>query len=202
MDWEENMKCKAIVIGLLLMLTPWAALAGVPMETVEKGVSRVLEVASDPKLEGEEAKPLKVEKIKSITAEFFDYQVLSRLTLGRHWRKLSPEQQNEFVGLYRSLLEKVYMDRILAYSNEKVEYVREVSLSESKSEVQTLIIAANKEIPIDYRLYNRDGTWKVYDVVIEGVSMVSNYRSQFESILQEKTPEDMLEVLRGKVNES
>ena len=114
---------------------------------------------------------------------------------------MSPEQQKEFVELYRKLLEKVYMDRILTYSGEKIEYVRESSLSENKSEVQTRIVTANKEIPIDYRLYNRDGTWKVYDVVIEGVSLVSNYRTQFESILAEKTPGDLIKLMREKVNE-
>lgn len=186
------------VISLLLVLIPVGATAGLPMETVQNGVSKVLEAASDPALKSEAGKQVKITKIKAITGEFFDYTVLARLTLGRNWQKLSPTQQNEFIALYRALLEKVYMDRILSYSDEKVEYVKEISLSENKSEVQTRVITATTAIPIDYRLYNRDGLWKVYDVIIEGVSMVKNYRTQFDDILNQKTPQDLIQIMRDK----
>jgi len=185
-------------ISLLLVLIPVGATAGLPMETVQNGVSKVLEAASDPALKSEAGKQVKIAKIKSITGEFFDYTVLARLTLGRNWQKLSPTQQNEFIALYRALLEKVYMDRILSYSDEKVEFVKELSLSENKSEVQTRVITATTAIPIDYRLYNRDGSWKVYDVIIEGVSMVKNYRTQFDDILNQKTPQDLIQIMRDK----
>lgn len=196
------MRYKPVLIGLLFLLLPCAAYAGLPMETVEKGVNQVLAVASDPNLKGEDGKSVKIEKIKAITNEFFDYKILSRLTLGRNWDKFSAAQQNEFISLYRKLLEKVYMDRILSYSEEKVKYVKEISLSDTKSEVQTLIVTATNEIPIDYRLYNRNGAWRVYDVIIEGVSMVKNYRGQFESILTKQSPQGLIEVMREKVKES
>ena len=129
----------------------------------------------------------------------FDFTELSKRSLGQNWDKLNPDQQKEFIKLFKSLLEETYADKITSYTDEKVVFKKEVSLSEKTVEVQTTIVTKTSEVPIHYRLIEKNGNWKVYDVVIEGVSLVSNYRTQFREILANKTPEALLEILRKKV---
>lgn len=193
---------KQITTIVLVLLLPLVSYAGVPMDTVKNGVNKVISVAGDPALKGEAAKEAKEEKIRAIIGEFFDFPVLSRLTLGKNWKKFKPDQQKEFIGLYRTLLENVYLGRILEYSEEKVVFAKETMLSEKKAEVQSKIIAKSTEIPINYRMVLRNGEWKVYDVIIEGVSMVKNYRSQFKQLLVKGSPDDLLKTLREKVNKA
>jgi phospholipid transport system substrate-binding protein len=176
--------------------------AGVPLDTVEGHVNEVLKVLRDPALQGEANKEAKQEKIEAIAGEMFDYVALSRLTLGRNWRKFNGDQKKEFVQLYRSILEKAYLDRILAYTDEKVTFDKETMLSEKKAEVQTHILTKSVEIPIFYRVYLKDGKWRVYDVIIEGISLVKNYRTQFREILANNPPEEVLEILRKKTEKA
>ena len=113
---------------------------------------------------------------------------------------MKPEQQNEFVQLFRELLQGVYADRLLAYSDQKVLFEKETMLKKDRAEVQSFLQTSdNKKIPLFYRLTDKSGSWKVYDVIIEGVSMVKNYRTQFRQILAKDSPEKLLEILRDKV---
>ncbi|MDH4011415.1 MAG: ABC transporter substrate-binding protein, partial [Desulfobacterales bacterium] len=119
---------------------------------------------------------------------------------GREWKNFSPDQQKEFVTLFEKLLEGIYADRILAYTQEKIEFGKETELKKGRVEVESYIITTdNKKVPLFYRMTNKSGQWRVYDVVIEGVSMVKNYRGQFRQILSTKKPEDLLQTLRDKV---
>jgi phospholipid transport system substrate-binding protein len=129
----------------------------------------------------------------------FDFTELSRRTLGNNWKKLSPEQQKEFISLYTSLLEDTYANKIMTYGDEKITFTKEVPLTEKTVEVQSTVMRRSAEIPIYYRVILQDGAWRVYDVVVEGVSLISNYRSQFKEILANKPPESLLESLRKKV---
>jgi len=183
---------------LMFLLSPMYAKAGAPLDTVEANVKEVLDILRNPALQGEANKKVKEEKIEAIANQMFDYVALSRLTLGRSWRDFNKEEQEEFVSLFRTILKKAYMDRILSYTNEQVLFDRDVMLSENKAEVQTKIITKSAEIPIDYRVYLKDGKWKVYDVVVEGISLVQNYRTQFREILANNPPEEVLKILREK----
>jgi phospholipid transport system substrate-binding protein len=178
---------------------PLWAYSGVPLETVKGQMNRVFEVLRNPALKGEAGKKVKKEKIRSISEEIFDFTELSRRSLGQNWNKFSPDQQKEFTKLYKSLLEEAYADKITSYTDEKVFFKREITLSEKTVEVETTIVTKTSEVPIHYRVIEKEGQWKVYDVVIEGVSLVSNYRTQFREILANKKPEDLLETLRKKV---
>jgi phospholipid transport system substrate-binding protein len=196
---------KKLLIGcvLLFFLTvPLQVHAGVPLDTVEGHVNNVLRVLRDPTLKGEANKEIKAKKIEAISNEMFDYVALSRLTLGRSWKKFNGEQKKEFIKLYREILRKAYMDRILAYTDEKVIFDRELMLSERKAEVQTTVITKSADIPISYRVYDKDGKWRVYDVIIEGISLIKNYRTQFREILTNNPPEEVLKILREKVNKA
>lgn len=194
------MKRLLAILGVFLfLLVSLPVHAGVPMNTVKANVDKVLEVLRDPKLKAESAKETKKEKLRSIYDGMFDQVELSRRTLAQNWNNLNSAQRKEFVQLFRQVLEKAYIDKILAYVNEKVLFGREVQLSETKVEIQTTIITSSKNIPVYYRVILKDGEWKVYDVVIENVSLISNYRTQFNDILAKNTPEQMLEILRKKV---
>lgn len=188
----------AIALVLSLLVCP-VVFAGGPMDGVQKPVNEVLEILRDPALKADSATAVKKEKIKAVIDRVFNYDQLSKRTLGRGWKKLNAEQQKEFTQLFTQLLSNVYMDRILAYSDEKVVFDKEEMLSEDKAEVQSRVVTASKEIPINYRMINKDGGWKAYDVIIEGVSLVSNYRTQFRQMLSKGTPEELIETLRKKV---
>ena len=186
----------------MFLLSPLYAKAGVPLDTIEANVKEVLDVLRNPALQGEANKKVKEEKIESIANQMFDYVALSRLTLGRSWRDFNKEQQKEFISLFRTILKKAYMDKILSYTNEQVVFDRDIMLSENKAEVQTRVITKSAEIPIDYRVYLKDGEWKVYDVIVEGISLVQNYRTQFREILANNPPEEVLKILREKTGEA
>jgi phospholipid transport system substrate-binding protein len=180
---------------LILTIVPMPVRAELPRETIQTQVNRVLDVLRNTR----DAKAVKEKKILSIVDEFFDYPELSRRTLANHWKAFSPEQQKEFTTLFGKLLANVYMDRIMQYTNEKVVFGKETKLSENTVEVQSEILTQSKSVPLNYRMIsNNKAEWKVYDVVVEGVSLVMNYRSQFREILSSKPPENLLKTLREK----
>ncbi len=194
------MKKRFIVFSLLIIfILSVPAYAGAPTVAVDKTVKRVLDVLRDPKLKSPAAKDIKKEKLRVIYKDMFDEMEFSRRTLTRNWKKFTPDQRTEFVNLFEQVLERAYLDKILDYSNEKIIFYKEDTLTDNQVEVQSKIVTASKEIPIFYRMILKDGTWKVYDVVVENVSLVQNYRTQFNEILAEGTPEQLLQTLRKKV---
>jgi phospholipid transport system substrate-binding protein len=189
----------ALMTMLMILLFSTAAYAGVPQDTVQTNVNKVLDVLRDPKLKPESAKEAKKKKLRLIYEQMFDDVELGKRTLARNWNSLSVPQRQEFVILFRQVLEKAYMDRILAYTNEKIVYDREAMISGTQAEIQTRVVTSSKEIPITYKVILKGGSWKVYDVVVENVSLVMNYRTQFSDILAKNSPEQLLEILRKKV---
>jgi len=192
---------KIIILLFVLLVLPLQVLAGDAKETVKGQIDKMLTKMQTPEFKGL-ARDAKLTEISAIINEVFDYQELSRRTLGREWRKFSPDQQKEFVTLFEKLLQSIYADRILAYTHEKIEFGKETELKKGRTEVESYIITTdNKKVPLFYRMTNKSGQWRVYDVVIEGISMVKNYRGQFREILSTKKPEDLLQTLREKTKE-
>jgi phospholipid transport system substrate-binding protein len=191
-----------ILIFSFVLLIPLQGYAATPKETVETGVNNVIKTLGDPAFK---AKP-KDQQIATIGAEIdkiFDFKELSRRTLGKQWKKMSAEQQTEFVQLFRELLQGVYADRLLAYSDQKVLFEKEIMLKKGRAEVQSYLQTSDgKKMPLFYRLTDKSGSWKVYDVIIEGVSMVKNYRTQFRQIISKDSPDKLLEILREKVKKA
>jgi phospholipid transport system substrate-binding protein len=178
-----------------------SALAGPPTDVVKSTVDEVLRIVSDPALKGPENKKQRRQKAKRVIDRHFDYEEMARRSLGATWKNLSPAQRSEFVRLFGDLLEASYADKVERYTNEKVDYTREILDGTDHAEVRTVVLRKNDRIPMDYRLYKAGGNWMVYDVVIEGVSMVSNYRSQFSRIVRESSYGELVRRLRTKVNE-
>ena len=192
---------KIIILLVVLLILPVQVFAAGAKDTVQGQIDKMLAKMQTPEFKGLE-RDAKLTEISAIINEVFDYQELSRRTLGREWKKFSPDQQKEFVTLFEKLLEGIYADRILAYTQEKIEFGKETELKKGRTEVESYIITTdNKKVPIFYRMTNKSGQWRVYDVVIEGISMVKNYRGQFREILSTKKPEDLLQTLREKTKE-
>jgi phospholipid transport system substrate-binding protein len=188
-----------IGLGMLVLILISAPVhAATPLETVRTEVNKVLDALRNKGLK-EEAKK---ETLRLVYKEMFDQVELARLSLGNNWNKLTEAQRQEFVELFQQVLEKAYADKILAYTDEKILYDREVPISKNRVGVQTRVVTKSKEIPIIYRVVQEsDGTWKVYDVVVENVSLVMNYRSQFNDILAKNKPDELIDILRKKVKD-
>ena len=188
-------------IGFILLVFSMVAIqvhADSGVDTVKSRINQVLAVLKDPALKSESAKELKKKRLRAIFDNTFDYTELSRSTLSRYWDKLNPDQQKEFTQLYKALLEKLYMGEILTYKNQEIVFGKERSLGENRVEVDTKIISEKTETPINFRLVSKSGQWWVYDFVIENISVVANYRSQFGRILTKESPEKMLDDLRKR----
>jgi len=191
----------SLILLAVLLISPLHVYADGAKAAVEGQINKMLEKMKQPAFK-ELSKDAKLAEIRGVINEIFDYKQLSRRTLGREWKKFKPEQQTEFVDLFSKLLENVYADRILAYTHEKIEFGKETQLKKGRMEVESYIITLdNTKVPLFYRMSNKSGQWLVYDIVIEGVSMIKNYRGQFRQILSKKKPEDLLQTLRKKVKD-
>ncbi|MDQ7788240.1 MAG: ABC transporter substrate-binding protein [Thermodesulfovibrionales bacterium] len=196
---------KKYIVGMTLILClifPVSSFSGQPTDIVKGNLDKVLDVLRDPSLKAESARKAKKDKMRHISQEMFDFTELSKRSLGRNWSKFNPDQQKEFVGLYKSLLEDAYADKIMLYAEVKIVFSKEVALTEKTVEVQSTALTKSGEIPIHYRVIMKDSVWRVYDIVIEGISLIDNYRAQFKEILVNKPPESLLETLRKKVEKA
>lgn len=190
-----------VSIIILSLAIPVFSIAGVPLDTVKANVAKVLDILRDPALKADTPKNRKTkkDKIMNIANGMFDFTELSKRTLAQNWGKLNAGQQKEFVELYKSLLSDTYSDKILQYKNEQIIYGQEKQLTPKTVEIQSTVKRSGGDVPINYRAVQEGNTWKIYDVVIEGVSLISNYRTQFREILANNPAESLLETLRKKV---
>jgi phospholipid transport system substrate-binding protein len=124
------------------------------------------------------------EEIKRIVREMFDFDEISRRALSRYWQALTPEEQGEFVMLFRDLLERSYMAQIEASGGERIAFVGESIGGDSATVRSKVVTRQGTEIPLDYRLHVRDGRWRIHDVVVRGISLISSYRAQFDRVIR------------------
>lgn len=165
----------------------WAVPSG-PIEQIKETVDGILSILREKDSQGEAAWEEKEKRIIVVVEKRFDFTEMSKLALASHWKKRTPDEKTAFTKLFSQLLETTYINRIKAYSDEEVLYKRQ-EIKGRKALVRTTIVKNNAEIPISYKLKNTNGKWMVYDVIIEGVSLIRNYRSQFMSIMsREKYP--------------
>jgi phospholipid transport system substrate-binding protein len=166
-----------------------------PTDQLKTSVDKILNLLKQDSLEKETRR----KQIRALINERFYFEAMSQRALARNWHKATPEQQKEFVGLFSDLLEQTYIGRIEAYTNERVEFLREKKRNEKRAVVYTQIITASGEIPIYYKLATRGDQWLVYDVVIEEVSLISNYRSSYDEIIKKKGIDGLLAEMKQKV---
>jgi phospholipid transport system substrate-binding protein len=182
---------------LLLVQSVWVA-AGVPGDQVRQTADKVLAILKDPQLKGESKKNERRDKLREVIYQRFDFTEMARRSLGSEWRRRSPEEQKEFVKLFTGLLERAYLDNIESYNGEKFRYLKEQE-DNNHAEVDTKIIDnKGQEFSVNYRLHKVNGDWKVYDVVIEDISLVNNYRSQFNRVLATSSYKELVNRMKGK----
>lgn len=181
-----------------LLLSPVVLRAGVPTEQVRQTADRVLSVLQDSRLKSADRQKERREQLRQIIGSRFDFGEMAKRSLGSNWQKANNEDQRQFVELFTELLEKSYADQIESYNGEKIVYGRE-NVSQDQADVDTKIVTKKgEEIAITYKLRSAAGDWKVYDVVIENVSLVNNFRSQFNRILANASFAELLKKLQSK----
>jgi phospholipid transport system substrate-binding protein len=173
-------------------------MAGIPTEKIKETTDKIISIVSDPALKSEEKKTERKRLIRQAIDERFNWEEMARRTLARHWRKRTAEEKREFVDLYGKLLERTYLEKVEGYSGEKVIYEGD-QIDGKYGVVQIKILTRQQtEIPTEYRVKRKGEDWLVYDISIEGVSLVNNYRSQFNSIIMRSSYEDLIEKLKEK----
>jgi phospholipid transport system substrate-binding protein len=173
------------------------AWAGQATDALKASVDEVVRILNDPALDKPEKKHERRQVLVDVISKRFNFEEMAKRTVGAEWAKRSPEERREFVESFRTLLSNSYLGRIENYSGEKVRYNKEITDGEH-AEVRTEIDTGQATIPIDYKMENAGGDWRVYDVVVEGTGLVSNYREQFKRILRKESFEDLSKTIREK----
>ena len=187
-----------IALAVWLLMQPVSAAAAASGDRIRETVDKLLTILKDPQLKGESKKTERRQKLREVIGQRFDFTEMAKRSLGSEWRRRSPEEQKEFVRLFTELLEQAYLDKIESYNGEKVQYLKERE-DKDNAEVATKIIDnKGQEFSVNYRLHNVNGDWKVYDVVIEDISLVNNYRAQFNRVLAKGSFEELLTRMKEK----
>ncbi len=183
-----------LLAGALLAFNLNAAKFTTPTGQVKDSVEQVLNILKDKKLDRDQ----KWEKIGVIINERFDFRSMSQSILATNWKRATPEEREQFVEYFSQYIEQTYRDKIEAYDNQEIKFVDE-KIYGKRALVKMMIVTENSEIPIDFRVKNNDGEWYSYDVVIEGVSLVNNYRTTFATILKNEGMEGLLDDISRRV---
>jgi phospholipid transport system substrate-binding protein len=181
----------------LCLLVPTAATAGAPSEQIQGAIEKVVATLKDPALKAK--KQERLEQLRQVLYPKFDFAEMAKRSLGSHWQKRSADEQRDFVKLFTELIENAYLDNLEAYDGEKVAITGEKQDKEFAEVNSKVATKKGEEIAINYKLHQAGGSdWKVYDVVIENVSLVNNYRSQFNRVIAQSSYEDLFSKMKGK----
>jgi len=193
-----NQAAVLVLLLFFIFVLPSPSRAGAPTEQVRASVDKVLTILKNPQLKSAAKTKERRDQLRQVISSRFDFAEMARRSLGSQWRRLGPKEQQEFVRLFTDLLERAYIDRIEGYSDEKFAYVRE-NLDKNYAEVNSRIVTHNgEEFSLNYRVMLKNGEWKVYDVVVENISLVNNYRSQFTRIIANSSYEELVRRMKEK----
>ncbi len=171
------------------------------MAEVKSTVDQVLEILKNP--EYKSAAAARRQKLRDVMGVHFDFADMSRSALGVHWKSISQDQRREFVPLFRDLMEALYMSRIESYSGQEIKFLKEKSNNSDYAEVYTSIAQQGAQpISVNYRLKRTDQGWKVYDVTVDGISLVANYRNQFNRVINSKGYPELVQQIKARSGES
>jgi len=185
-----------LITGFTLAFTAMSFAGNSPTAVVRTSVDAVLAILDNEQLNYDDKRT----QISVIVKERFDFRAMSQRTLATNWKKTTDEEKEKFVELFSQLIENSYVGKIESYTNERVDYPGE-KVSGRKAVVETLIITSSADIPVDYRLYEKGDQWLVYDVIIEGVSLISNYRSSYQEIMKKEGFDGLLAKMQEKIDE-
>ena len=186
----------AVLLGMAWgMPLLWAG--GAATEALKGTINEVIRILSDQGMKKPERAQERRKLLEKVVGDRFNYEEMAKRTLAAQWQKIDEKERAEFVHLFMRLLTNSYADKVEGYSGEQIHYLNE-RLEGDYAEVRTKAISGKAEIPLDYRLLSKGGDWRVYDVVVDGVSLVSNYRGQFAKIIRTSGYDDLVKQLREK----
>ena len=187
---------KFLMMAVALSFTSAALAASSPTDDVRTSVNAILVILQNGELDVQQKRA----DISKIITKRFDFRAMSQRTLATNWKKTSDEEKKQFTALFSQLIESSYVGKIEAYTNEKVEYPGE-KVKGKKAVVETLILTSSADIPVNYKLYQKGDQWLVYDVIIEGISLISNYRSSYQEIMKDEGFDGLLNRMQAKIDE-
>jgi len=203
--WIKEIPMPKLVRLCLLALLPLTffstfSYGAQPLDDLKGPIDEVIRILRDPRYQDKAGRELQREKMWNIIQEVFDFTEMAKRTLARNWKKFTPAQRKEFSELFAEFLGNNYIDKIQGgYQEEQVVYLGQKMVTAKRGVVKTKILRESLEIPVAYSMVLRGGVWRVYDVNIEGVSLVKNYRTQFRKALMRKSPAQLIEILRKKI---
>jgi phospholipid transport system substrate-binding protein len=190
----------SIVAVLMLVCSGKSATAGEQTEAIRDAVNQGVEILKNAKLDSPKQRAQAIDRLRQIVYPLFDFNEMAMRSLGANWRRLNPQQRKEFVSIFTALLEKTYADQIFLYNGQQVVFTGE-SIDGDYTQVDSRIIDKNGQTySVVYRLHKVDGQWKIYDVVVENISLVNNYRSQFNRVLANSSFEELLKIMKQKAS--
>jgi phospholipid transport system substrate-binding protein len=199
-----NVRATALVIAVTLAVvvtTGRETWAGAPTEQIRVQIERAIKVLEDPELAKESRMAERRVAIRSVANEIFDFTETTRRSLGSHWQPRTPQERQEITRLFADLLERSYIGKIEMYSGEKIQYAGDTIEGDQATVRTRLVTKQGVEVPVDYRMHRVGDRWLSYDVVIEGVSLVANYRAQFNKIIQTSGYASLVKKLAAKAQE-
>ena len=188
----------AVVILLFFLELPITQASEIT-ECVKETIDSVIDIVSREEFKNDAKKPQRRQLIREVVSKKFSYYEMSRRSLAKHWKKRTPKEKKEFMSLFGKLLENSYANKIESYTDEKIIYVKEL-VKGNVALVKTIIQKNDDAIPVDYKLIKADNDWKIYDFIVEGVSMIRNYRTQFKKIIHKSSYEELVSKLKKKVD--
>src|SRR6266481_972371 len=195
------MRALAVFSAVLALLVARDAFAGVPTDQLRGSIDLVLKIVTDPELKKEAKTAERRKRIWTVVNQIFDFSEISQRCLGRHWQARTPAEKEQFIALFGDLLENAYITKIESYSGEKIQYPGDTIEGDLAIVKTRIVTKQGTEIPVDYRMLMKDGRWAVYDVSIEGISLIGNYRTQFNAVIQRSGYPDLVAKLTAKRDE-
>ncbi len=193
------MKKIASFLFIILLFLPFNAQGAQPQEILKEAVDNVISILEDPAYKDSSKKEIQQERLWEAIKGIFDFKEMSQSTLANNWRNFSEQQRKEFIDVFGRFLGNNYLNKIQSgFKGDKVVYLGQEMITDTKAQVNTKIIRETNETPVDYSMIKKGGSWKIYDVKIEGVSLTRNYRAQFRSILLKETPDQLIQRLKTK----
>ena len=200
--WMDGGRCVAALLAVAVVLPVSSpAWAGTPTDQLKASVDKVLRILEDPSAKSPDKTMERRASIRSEVDNIFDFQETAKRALGAHWQSLGPKEQEEFVALFADLLERSYLSKIERYSGERITYAGDAVDGDVATVKTRFTTKQGTEFPIDYRMLRRGDRWLTYDVLIEGVSLVANYRVQFAKIIQASSYADLVARMRNGESE-
>ena len=192
----------ACLIGMFILSVPSLLWAGKPMDEIRLAVTHALQTLKKAEIKSAHERKELAARLEKIIDPVFDFREMAKRSLGIHWRDLTPGEQQEFVPIFKDFLSSIYLGRIGFYNGEKVLFTGD-TVGDNYAEVDTRVVAKNgDQFPVVYMMKRNDGDWKIYDVVVDNVSIDNNYRSQFDRVISRFSYQDLLKRMKQRLDAS